>query len=67
MKNYRLSRAAQEDLWQIKQYSLAAWGKQNTQQYLDNIASILENLCLSPDIGKKRDDLIIGLRYRNKT
>jgi plasmid stabilization system protein ParE len=67
MKNYRLSRAAQEDLWQIKQYSLATWGKQNTQQYLDNIASILENLCLSPDIGKKRDDLIIGLRYRNKT
>ena len=62
MKNYRLSRAAQEDLWQIKQYSLTTWGKQNTQKYLDNIASILENLCLSPDIGKKRDDLIIGLR-----
>jgi toxin ParE1/3/4 len=62
MKNYRLSRAAQEDLWQIKQYSLTAWGKQKTQKYLDNMESILENLCLSPDIGKKRDDLIIGLR-----
>jgi plasmid stabilization system protein ParE len=27
MKNYRLSRAAQEDLREIKSYSLTTWGK----------------------------------------
>ena len=62
MTNYRLSRAAQEDLWQIKQYSLTAWGKLQTQKYLDDIEAILETLTISPEMGKKRDDLIIGLR-----
>jgi plasmid stabilization system protein ParE len=44
MQNYRLSRAAQEDLWQIKSYSLATWGKKQTQNYLAAIETTLEKL-----------------------
>jgi toxin ParE1/3/4 len=62
MQNYRLSRAAQEDLWQIKSYSLTTWGKKQTQNYLATIESTLEKLTLSPKSGKNRDDLMVGLR-----
>jgi toxin ParE1/3/4 len=61
MKNYRLSRAAQEDLREIKSYSLTTWGKKQTQNYLAAIETTLEKLTVSPDLGKSRDDLITGL------
>jgi len=62
MKTYRLSAAAQQDLWQIKNYSLNLWGKELTQDYLSCLETTLEQLVLSPERGKKRDELIVGLR-----
>lgn len=61
MKSYRLSRAAQEDLHEIKRYSLTAWGKKQTQSYLAAIEASLGKLTVSPDLGKNRSDLISGL------
>ena len=61
MKSYRLSRAAQEDLHEIKRYSLTTWGKKQTQDYLAAIETSLEKLTVSPDLGKNRNDLIPGL------
>ena len=62
MKNYRLSPASQEDLRKIKAYSLTTWGKRQTQSYIADMKAALEQLVLSPDLGKKRDDLVVGLR-----
>jgi plasmid stabilization system protein ParE len=62
MKNYRLSAASKDDLWEIKQSSCAAWGKRQTRSYLAAIEAALERLVISPELGKKRDELIVGLR-----
>lgn len=61
MQNYRLSRAAQEDLWQIKSYSLITWGKKQTQNYLATIETTLEKLAFSPESGKKKRRFDCGL------
>jgi len=61
MKNYRLSKASQDDLKQIKSYSYATWGIKRTQKYLTTIENTLETLVISPDLGKNRDELIAGL------
>lgn len=62
MKNYRLSAASQDDLRKIKAYSIATWGEQQAREYLDAIEKTLERLVISPDLGKKRDELFLGLR-----
>ncbi len=61
MKNYRLSAASQDDLWKIKSYSRAMWGERQTRSYLAAIEAALEQLVTSPELGKKRDELIIAV------
>ena len=61
MKNYRLSKASQDDLKQIKSYSRSIWGIKQTQKYLTAIENTLKMLVISPDFGKNKDELIAGI------
>ena len=62
MQGYRLSKEAQDDLKEIKNYSRIAWGDKQTKEYLSEIKSCLEKLVISPELGKTRDEIIDGLR-----
>ena len=62
MQGYRLSKEAQDDLINIKNYSRMNWGDQQTQEYLSEIKDSLEKLFISPELGKMRDEIIEGLR-----
>ncbi len=55
MQGYRLSKEAQDDLQNIKSYTLMTWGNKQTKAYLSEIKSGLENLVLSPEMGKFRN------------
>ncbi len=62
MQGYRLSKAAQDDLKEIKDHSRMVWGNTQTQEYLSEIKSVLEKLVTYPERGKIRDEIIDGLR-----
>lgn len=62
MQGYRLSKEAQNDLKEIKNYSRMAWGDRQTKDYLSEIKSCLEKLVISPELGITRDEIIAGLR-----
>jgi toxin ParE1/3/4 len=62
MQGYRLSKEAQDDLKEIKNYSRMTWGNKQTQEYLSEIKNSLEKLIISPELGKIRDEIIDGLR-----
>lgn len=62
MQGYRLSKEAQEDLKEIKNFTRLNWGNQQTKEYLSEIKDSLEKLAISPELGKLRDEIIGGLR-----
>lgn len=62
MKGYRLSKEVQDDLKEIKSHSRVVWGNKQTQEYLSEIKNSLEKLIISPQLGKTRNEIIVGLR-----
>ena len=62
VSGYKLSQAAQDDLREIKRFSQMNWGKQQTQNYLSDTQTRLKSLTATPEIGKKRDAILPGLR-----
>ena len=57
MQGYRLSKEAQDDLKKIKSYTRMTWGDKQTKEYLSEINNSLENLILSPELGKLRNEI----------
>ena len=62
MQGYKLSKEAQDDLKELKNYSRMTWGNKQTQEALSEIKNRLEKLIISPEFGKIRDEIIDGLR-----
>lgn len=62
IKGYRLSKAAQDDLREIKNFTRITWGDKQAQCYLLEIKGCLETVALNPELGKSRDEVCGGLR-----
>ncbi len=62
MSTYHVSEAAQEDLRDIKRYTLETWGTAQTKTYLLELMTTFTKLARRPKLGRLRDDLGLELR-----
>jgi toxin ParE1/3/4 len=60
MSTYRLTSDAQSDLIEIRRYTLAHWGSQQSQKYLAEIQQTIQLLAQTPALGELRPDLVSG-------
>ncbi len=60
MSAYRLTSDAQTDLIEIRRYTLAHWGAQQSQKYLAEMQQTLQVLAETPTLGKLRPDVVSG-------
>lgn len=60
MSAYRLTADAQSDLIEIRCYTLAHWGSQQSQKYLSEMRQTLQLLAETPTLGKLRPDVVPG-------
>ena len=60
-KIYILSEIADKDLEDIFDYTLDEFGFDQAEKYLLEIEEIFQNLIINPQIGKKRDEIKLGL------
>ncbi|MEA1888878.1 MAG: type II toxin-antitoxin system RelE/ParE family toxin [Pseudomonadota bacterium] len=58
---YRLTPDAQEELIEIRRYTLDQWGKAQSQKYLSELRQTIKLLSETPTIGKKCDELGAGI------
>jgi toxin ParE1/3/4 len=57
---YRLTSDAQSDLIEIRRYTLAQWGIQQSQKYLSDMRQTIQLLAETPTLGKLRPDVVSG-------
>lgn len=57
MPKYHLSKAAEDDLREIIEYTFAEWGIDQVFKYRDNLESRLETLAKFPEVGRKNINL----------
>lgn len=57
-----LSPRAQDDLKNVRQYTLSAHGEKQAQKFLSLIEEGINNLLDNPEIGRTRDDVKSGYR-----
>ncbi|MFK5926718.1 MAG: type II toxin-antitoxin system RelE/ParE family toxin [Desulfuromusa sp.] len=57
MVKYRLTPAAKNDLLEIWQYTIKAWGHKRAKQYLFDIETKLELLAMKPELGRVRPEI----------
>jgi toxin ParE1/3/4 len=60
MSAYQLTSDAQSDLIEIRRYTLANWGIQQSQKYLSEMRQTMQLLAESPTLGKPRPDVVSG-------
>lgn len=68
MPDYRLSKAAENDLLPIGEYTLANWGREQARLYLTELATEFKQLSLSPAAGRLRveiDDSVRSFQVRH--
>jgi toxin ParE1/3/4 len=56
------SRDANADLLSIWQFGAEEWSPETADRHLREIEYICDRLCTEPKLGRKRDDLIAGMR-----
>lgn len=59
---YRLSQAADQDIEAIFDYTQAEYGLQQAIQYTSSFSKIFDELVTSPELGRNRPEIRIGLR-----
>jgi toxin ParE1/3/4 len=59
---YDLTPAAKADLRDIWLYTMAQWGEQQAERYLQQLEQCCERLVAHPELGKARDELRVGYR-----
>ena len=62
MADYRLTPRALADLDAIADYSLARWGREQTERYLSNLIKRMEMLAETPTLGRDRSEVAPGYR-----
>lgn len=60
MAGFLLSKAAQQDILSIRDYTLETWGEDQARTYLTELRERLEWLAENPALGKKRDEIKAG-------
>ena len=61
MANYVLSALAQQNIIEIRDYTLEIWGREQTIKYISLLEQRLEWLAANPNFGKKRNEVNEGL------
>ena len=56
MADYRLTPDAQSDLIEIRQYTVAQWGAEQSKKYLAELRQMMLLLSESPEIGSQRSE-----------
>lgn len=68
MAEYRLSRAAQNDLLAIARYTVRTFGAEQSKIYRDGFKACFELIAENPMLGRSQDRIRLGLRcYEHKT
>lgn len=62
MSRYDLASRAVTDLLEIVRYTKQTWGQARARHYREELDLALQRLSLSPDLGRKRDDISPSLR-----
>jgi toxin ParE1/3/4 len=62
MSRYELARSAAADLLEIIRYSKGTWGAERAQRYREELELAVQQLALSPAMGRKREAIAPGLR-----
>lgn len=62
MKDIRLSRRAETDLYKIRNYTVSQFGIEQADRYLSNIQEAFNILLTHPEAGKPADDVRKGYR-----
>lgn len=61
----RLSRLARRDLDDIRDYTLATWGRDRWLDYYRGMVEVFERIAVDPDGGRDRSPFAPGLRSLN--
>ncbi|WP_281555906.1 type II toxin-antitoxin system RelE/ParE family toxin [Thalassomonas sp. RHCl1] len=61
MPTFKLTPDAQTDLIEIRRYTLAQWGREQSQKYLFELRQTIQVLSETPTIGKKHPDVGINI------
>jgi toxin ParE1/3/4 len=59
---FRFSLRAEADLLSIGDYTLGAWGEEQTIRYIDDLEACCRMLACNPKLGRACDDVRPGLR-----
>ena len=62
MSRYVLTPLAVEDLREIARYTQKKWGALQTDRYGEELELALQQLSLTPEVGKKREAIMPGVR-----
>ena len=61
MPTYRLTPDARTDLINIRRFTLANWGADQSRKYLDKLRQTMQLLSATPTLGKNRPDIGAGV------
>jgi toxin ParE1/3/4 len=62
VRRYELAPSAASDLLEIVRYTKQKWGQPQAQRYREELDLAIQQLSLSPALGRKRDAIAPGLR-----
>lgn len=62
MSRYELATRAAVDLLEIVRYTQEKWGQAQAQRYREELELGLQQLSLTPDLGRKREAIAPGAR-----
>jgi toxin ParE1/3/4 len=62
MSRYDLANRAVTDLLEIVRYTKQKWGREQAQRYREELDLALQQLSLTPDLGRRRDGIARRLR-----
>lgn len=62
MPKFEFTKKAVEDLTQIWEYTIEEWSEEQADRYYKILISDCEFIAKHPDIGKKYDSILVGLR-----
>ncbi|PIQ50334.1 MAG: plasmid stabilization protein [Cytophagales bacterium CG12_big_fil_rev_8_21_14_0_65_40_12] len=61
-KDYHLSIAVEQDIGEIYDYGVYRFGMYQAVKYLMELDLVFTQIVKNPDLGKKRDEIKVGLR-----
>ena len=62
MSRYELAPSAMTDLLEIVRYSKKTWGSAQAQRYREELELAVQQLALTPEVGRKREVISPGMR-----